>query len=131
MPNTTIMGQILLCKVVNIGPGNMWILNCITSRQYVCEQKKNPAYKNQSPFTHIIQSETYVSKAFAYFSWNENSHNHSPVIGAVDKLLFILTQEIRNGHTTPEKSNIIYALQQPVWQESIVLQYHKNVTVKS
>lgn len=41
-----------------------------------------------------------------------------------------LTQEIRNGLTTL-KYNIKHALQQPVWQESIVVQYHKNLTVKS
>lgn len=42
----------------------------------------------------------------------------------------ILTQEIRNGQIN-QRNNIKHALQQPVWQESMVIQYHKNLTVKS
>lgn len=136
MPNTTSYGQILSIKVVNIGPGSMWTLNLhylkaiFVSTEFLHtinpESVRKPVYVQHT----VTLSNVCVSQDFAYLVWNEISQKSQSSKRQNSFQRIILTQENRNGHTTL-KNNIKHALQLPVWQESIIIQYRKNLTVKS
>lgn len=119
---------------MNIGPGSMWTLDLHNLKAIFVDRNsygQSRICQETSLRSHIVtQSKIYISQAFVYIGWNEISQKSQSSKRQNSLQMIILTQEIRNGHTTP-KNNIKHALQQPVWQESIVTQYRKNLTVKS
>lgn len=79
VPNTTIKGQILLCKVVNIGPGSMWILE-LHNLKAIRVSRRRILHTETSVRSHfIIQCKNVHFKGFCLFrlEWKQSKSQSS------------------------------------------------------